>query len=136
MKIGILSRMPRCYSTRRLKEAAADRGHKVQVLDTLRFSMMLEQGDPDLYYRHRRLGNLDAIIPWILLDLLYAAQIHWMLVRIGNFGVLTAILFQIPLCFFVLVFALSLFKTFILKKSRWKGRMVNTEEAGKKDPCD
>jgi ribosomal protein S6--L-glutamate ligase len=65
MRIGILSRMPRCYSTRRLKEAATARGHRVQVLDTLRFSMMLEQGEPDLYYRHRRIGDMDAIIPRI-----------------------------------------------------------------------
>jgi 4,4'-diaponeurosporenoate glycosyltransferase len=72
----------------------------------------------------------------MVLDLLYAAQIHWMLVRIGNFGILTAILFQIPLLFFVLVFALSMLKTFVIGKARWKGRMVDTEEAGTKPPCD
>jgi 4,4'-diaponeurosporenoate glycosyltransferase len=81
-------------------------------------------------------GNLNDIIPWMALDLLYAAQIHWMLVRIGNFGILTAVLFQIPLLFFVLVFALSILKTFIIGKARWKGRMVNTEEGGTKNPCD
>ena len=81
-------------------------------------------------------GNLNDIISWMALDLLYAAQIHWMLVRIGNFGILTAILFQIPLLFFVLVFALSMLKTFVIGKARWKGRMVDTEEAGTKPPCD
>ena len=81
-------------------------------------------------------GNLNDIIPWIALDILYAAQIHWMLVRIGNFGILTAILFQIPLLFFVLVFALSILKTFIIRKARWKGRMINTGEKGTKPSCD
>ena len=81
-------------------------------------------------------GDLNTIIPWIVLDLLYAAQIYWMLVRIGNFGVLTAILYQIPLCFFVFVFAVSIIKTFILKKARWKGRVVNTQKAGTRTPCD
>ena len=35
MKLAILSRASNCYSTRRLKEAASKRGHKVKVLDTL-----------------------------------------------------------------------------------------------------
>ena len=46
MKLAILSRASNCYSTRRLKEAASQRGHKVKVLDTLRFSIDLEKGDP------------------------------------------------------------------------------------------
>ena len=65
MKIGILSREPRNYSTRRLREAAKERGHQVRVLDTLKFSIFLEHGEPDLYYRHRRLNPLDAVIPRI-----------------------------------------------------------------------
>ncbi len=65
MKIGILSRQPRCYSTRRLKEAAKSRGHQVQVLDTLKFSMTLEQEMPGLYYHNRRLSVFDAVIPRI-----------------------------------------------------------------------
>ena len=39
MKLCILSRAPRCYSSRRLREAAEGRGHRVKVLDTLRFSI-------------------------------------------------------------------------------------------------
>jgi ribosomal protein S6--L-glutamate ligase len=57
--------MPRSYSTRRLREAAVQRGHQVQVLDTLKFSMMLEKEQPDLFYRHRHLPELDAVIPRI-----------------------------------------------------------------------
>ena len=65
VKIGILSRSLRCYSTRRLREAAIKRGHKVKVLDTLRFSIELRQGEPDLYFRSKHLSHYDAIIPRI-----------------------------------------------------------------------
>ena len=59
MKLAILSRASNCYSTRRLKEAASKRGHKVKVLDTLRFSIDLEKGEPDLYYRSKPLSDYD-----------------------------------------------------------------------------
>ena len=63
MKLAILSRSSRCYSTRRLKEAAENRGHQVKVLDTLRFSIDLAQGEPDLYFRSKQLSSYDAILP-------------------------------------------------------------------------
>ena len=65
MKLAILSRASNCYSTRRLKEAASKRGHKVKVLDTLRFAIDLEKGEPDLYYRSKPLSHYDAIVPRI-----------------------------------------------------------------------
>lgn len=65
MKIGILSRAPRCYSTRRLKEAAAARGHRTVVLDTIKFAMTLEHENPDLFYRGKRISHYDAILPRI-----------------------------------------------------------------------
>lgn len=65
MRIAVLSRAPRCYSTRRLREAARARGHQCQVLDTLAFSIMLEQGAPELYYHGRRMRPVDAVIPRI-----------------------------------------------------------------------
>jgi ribosomal protein S6--L-glutamate ligase len=65
MKIGILSRGPRLYSTRRLREAATSRGHSCRVLDTLAFTIDLEAESPDLRYRGRRLPRYDAIIPRI-----------------------------------------------------------------------
>ena len=36
MKIAVLSRNPRLYSTRRLVEAGQQRGHEMVVIDTLR----------------------------------------------------------------------------------------------------
>jgi ribosomal protein S6--L-glutamate ligase len=65
MKVAILSRNPRAYSTRRLREACAKRGHAVKVLNTLRFSMLVESGLPNLFYRNRVLSRYDAVIPRI-----------------------------------------------------------------------
>lgn len=65
MKFGILSCSLKCYSTRRLREAAEQRGHKVKVLNTLKFAIDLEQGDPDLYFRQKQLTHYDAVLPRI-----------------------------------------------------------------------
>jgi 4,4'-diaponeurosporenoate glycosyltransferase len=66
------------------------------------------------------------LLGWLILDILYVLQVHWMLYRIGNFGFSTALLFQIPLVFFVVIFMLSLLRIFFVKKVRWKGRVVKT----------
>lgn len=65
MKLAVLSRNRTCYSTRRLIEAATDRGHKAKVLDTLRFAIDLQAGVPDLYFRQKQLSDYDAILPRI-----------------------------------------------------------------------
>lgn len=71
MKIGILSRSPNCYSTRRLCEAAELLGHKVKVLNTLKFSIELKKGTPDLFYKGKLLSEYDAIIPRIGASITY-----------------------------------------------------------------
>jgi ribosomal protein S6--L-glutamate ligase len=65
MKIAILSREPKCYSTRRLLEAARKRGHSVKVLNTYDFTISLEEEYPDLYYRNKPVAPYDAVIPRI-----------------------------------------------------------------------
>jgi len=65
MKLAILSRAPRAYSTRRLRTAALDRGHTVKVLNTLRFSIDLSGDEPDLQFRGKQLSTYDAILPRI-----------------------------------------------------------------------
>ena len=65
MKLAILSRAPRSYSTQRLRAAALDRGHHVKVLDTLRFAIDLSSAEADLQYRGRPLSDYDAILPRI-----------------------------------------------------------------------
>ena len=65
MKIAILSRSRNLYSTRRLREAVEMRGHEVRILDTLSFSIEVEQGAPRLYYKNKKLSDYDAVIPRI-----------------------------------------------------------------------
>jgi len=65
MKLAILSRAPRSYSTQRLRTAALDRGHQVKVLNTLRFAIDLSEEVPDLQFRGRQLSDYDAVLPRI-----------------------------------------------------------------------
>jgi len=71
MKFAILSANPKCYSTRRLREAAEQRGHNVKVLNTLRFAIDLQQGEPDLYFRQKQLTHYDAVLPRIGASITY-----------------------------------------------------------------
>jgi ribosomal protein S6--L-glutamate ligase len=71
MKLAILSRSPRCYSTARLKKAAVERGHDVRVLDTLKFSIDLERGSPHLHYRSKELRQFDALLPRVGASITY-----------------------------------------------------------------
>lgn len=65
MKLAILSRAPRSYSTQRLRTAALDRGHKAKVLNTLRFAIDLSGDEPDLLFRGKPLSDYDAVLPRI-----------------------------------------------------------------------
>ncbi|MEZ6119368.1 MAG: RimK family alpha-L-glutamate ligase [Pirellulaceae bacterium] len=71
MKLAILSVSRKCYSTRRLREAATSRGHEVKVLNTLKFSIDLEAGEPDLYFRSKQLSHYDAVLPRIGASITY-----------------------------------------------------------------
>ena len=65
MKLAILSREPKSYSTQRLASAAVALGHEVQVIDHLQCNLVLEKGEPGIIYQGQRLEGLDAIIPRI-----------------------------------------------------------------------
>ncbi len=65
MKIAILSRNKKLYSTRRLVEACEQRGHEVRVIDTLRCYMNITSDKPELHYRGENLLDFDAVIPRI-----------------------------------------------------------------------
>lgn len=65
MKIAVLSRNSRLYSTRRLVEAGRERGHEVRVIDTLRCYMNLATAKPSIHYRGQELDHFDAVIPRI-----------------------------------------------------------------------
>ncbi len=71
MKLAILSCGPKSYSTMRLKEAALQRGHKVKVLNTLKFAIDLQRGVPDLYFKQKPLSDYDAVLPRIGASITY-----------------------------------------------------------------
>lgn len=65
MKIGILSRGPRLYSTKRLVEAAIERGHTAEVINPLLCYMNITTKKPSVHYKDRTLDDFDAVIPRI-----------------------------------------------------------------------
>jgi ribosomal protein S6--L-glutamate ligase len=65
MKIAILSRNARLYSTRRLVEAARARDHVVRVLDPLRCYVRIAPGAVQMRYKGKPLRDIDAVIPRI-----------------------------------------------------------------------
>lgn len=65
MKIGILSRNAKLYSTSRLVEAATNRGHEIRVIDALRCYMDITPHQPTIHYKGEELNDFDAIIPRI-----------------------------------------------------------------------
>lgn len=62
MKIAILSRRRDLYSTKRLVEAANIRGHKADVIDTLRCYMNITSTEPTIHYKGKELKPYDAVI--------------------------------------------------------------------------
>jgi ribosomal protein S6--L-glutamate ligase len=65
MKIAILSRNKRLYSTRRLVEAAEERGHEPVVVDALHCYMDITSARPAIFHREKKLAGFDAVIPRI-----------------------------------------------------------------------
>ncbi|MEN1728038.1 MAG: 30S ribosomal protein S6--L-glutamate ligase [Pseudomonadota bacterium] len=65
MRIAIMSRSKSIYSTRRLVEAAEERGHEVRVVDTARCYMNIASHRPTIHYRGEQLEPFDAVIPRI-----------------------------------------------------------------------
>lgn len=65
MKIVILSRNAKLYSTQRIVDAARMRGHTVRVLDPLRCYMRIAVDDLAIHYKGREVGQVDSVIPRI-----------------------------------------------------------------------
>jgi len=65
MKIALLSRNKNLYSSRRLIEAAEQRGHEVRVLDVLRCYMNIASHRPTIHFKGESLTGFDAVIPRI-----------------------------------------------------------------------
>jgi ribosomal protein S6--L-glutamate ligase len=65
MKLAILSRNSKLYSTRRLVEAARERDHTVRVLDPLRCYLRIGCNSFQMHYKGRPISGYDAVVPRI-----------------------------------------------------------------------
>jgi len=65
MKIAMLARNPKLYSHRRLVEASEERGHSIDILNTLRCTVNIASHRPTVVYNGETLSGYEAIIPRI-----------------------------------------------------------------------
>jgi ribosomal protein S6--L-glutamate ligase len=65
MKIAIISRNAKLYSTNRMVEEAKAKNHEVRVIDPLRCYMTIASQRPTIHYKGEELTGYDAIIPRI-----------------------------------------------------------------------
>jgi ribosomal protein S6--L-glutamate ligase len=65
MKLAILSRNSKLYSTRRLIEAARERNHSVRVLDPLRCYLRISSSGFEMHYKGRPISGYSAVVPRI-----------------------------------------------------------------------
>ncbi|MDC1501346.1 RimK/LysX family protein, partial [Octadecabacter sp.] len=65
LRVGVLSREPNSYSTKRLVLEGEERGHTVEVIDTTRCYMAINALAPEIHYDGKRLPRYDVVIPRI-----------------------------------------------------------------------
>ncbi|MGF1628582.1 MAG: 30S ribosomal protein S6--L-glutamate ligase [Kiloniellaceae bacterium] len=65
MRIALMARNAKLYSHQRLLEAAEERGHEIEVIDTMRVYIHIASHRPEMYYRGEKLEGFDAVIPRI-----------------------------------------------------------------------
>ena len=65
MKIAVLSRDSKLYSTSRIVEAGQQRGHEMVVVDHSKCDIIIERKKPQVFYKGEELNDFDAIIPRI-----------------------------------------------------------------------
>jgi ribosomal protein S6--L-glutamate ligase len=63
MKLAILTRNTKLYSTRRLVEAAREQGHTVRTLDPLRCYMRIASDGFAMHYKGQSISGYHAVIP-------------------------------------------------------------------------
>ncbi|WP_262693871.1 30S ribosomal protein S6--L-glutamate ligase [Kordiimonas aquimaris] len=65
MKIAMLARNHNLYSHKRLQEAAEERGHQLDMINTLQCYINIASRRPSIFYRGEKLPEYDAVIPRI-----------------------------------------------------------------------
>ena len=71
MKIAMMARNPTLFSHRRLVEAAEQRGHSMDIINTLQCYMNITSHRPELRYKGEKLTGYDAVIPRIGASITY-----------------------------------------------------------------
>ena len=90
MRLAILSRKRSLHATRRLKEEAVRRRHRVKILDPLQCVPAFSEGRPSVLVRGRELDPLDAVIPRVgTTGVAYALSIVRQFGLMGQLGRLT-----------------------------------------------
>lgn len=65
LRIAVLTREPKNYSSRRLVEVGEARGHSVELIDTKRCYLNIQSHAPEVHYDGKALPAFDAVIPRI-----------------------------------------------------------------------
>ena len=65
MKIALLARNPNLYSHKRLVEAAEERGHTIEIINTMKVYISIASDNPEIRYKGEPLLGFDAVIPRI-----------------------------------------------------------------------
>ena len=71
MNIIILSRNANLYSTKSLEQAAVKRKHSVRIIDPINCDIVIEKRKPSIYFKGKKLENVDAVIPRIGASITY-----------------------------------------------------------------
>jgi 4,4'-diaponeurosporenoate glycosyltransferase len=72
--------------------------------------------------------NVMLLGSYFALYLAFTLQIIWILKRIGNYRIYTALFYPVYIVFFVLIFLRSIFWIYIKKKVKWKGMLIDLKE--------
>ncbi len=84
------------------------------------------------------IATIDAIRGWMIIGwsqwvfagliayIAYVGQLWWILKRLGNYGMITALTYPASLVFFISIFVRSLYRTFVRRQVSWKGRTIET----------
>jgi ribosomal protein S6--L-glutamate ligase len=65
VRIAVLSRNPKLYSTGRLVEAARARGHEAEVIDPIACVLMIARKTHKIFHRGKEVRGFDVVIPRI-----------------------------------------------------------------------
>ena len=65
MRMAMLARNPNLYSHKRLVEAAVQRGHEMDIFNTLRCYMNITSHRPEVKYDGKVLSGYDVVVPRI-----------------------------------------------------------------------